>query len=203
MPGYFFCTLMLGCRVSSVHSYKIFQNKMENLSDFAVEWKHLHKSSLFYWELLQELPADILKKKPDTERWSLLQVLEHLAGAEAAGLQYLQRNQYAVLHNRGFLPSGIRALLLKFALRSPLRFKAPPVLAIFPTNTTQPAALHAQWQQTRKELAAYLEGIPSGKKKALLFMHPVAGPLTPHQMLVFMTDHLNHHRRQVQQLLAL
>lgn len=176
---------------------------MENPSVFKAAWKQLHENSLFYWELLQELPADELKKKPAAERWSLLQIMEHLAGAEAAGLQYLQRKEYAVLQNRGFLPAGIRAMVLKLALLSPLKFKAPPVHATFPTNTTQPEALHTQWQQTRKGLAAYLEGIPTGKKDALLFKHPVAGPLTPHQMLVFMADHLQHHRRQARQLLAL
>lgn len=174
---------------------------MENPSAFKAEWKQLHEHSLFYWELLQELPEDMLKKKPDDSHWSLLQIMEHLAGAEAAGLAYLQRKAYDVPHNRSFLPAGIRAMILKLALLSPLKFKAPPVLATFPTNTTQPEALFNQWKQTRKALAAYLEGIPAEKKQALLFKHPVAGPLTPHQMLVFMADHLQHHRRQARQLL--
>ena len=174
---------------------------MENPSAFKAEWKQLHEQSLFYWELLQELPEDMLKKKPDNSHWSLLQIMEHLAGAEAAGLQYLQRKDYAVLQNRGFLPAGIRAIILKLALLSPLKFKAPPVLATFPTNTSEPEELYTRWQQTRKGLASYLEGIPAEKKQALLFKHPVAGPLTPHQMLVFMADHLQHHRRQARQLL--
>lgn len=176
---------------------------MESPSAFKSEWKQLHNNSLFYWELLQELPADELRKKPDAGRWSLLQIMEHLAGSEAVGLQYLQRKEYALLQNRGMLPAGIRAIILKLALLSPLKFKAPPVLATFPTNTTQPEELFTQWQQTRTGLSAYLNGIPAGKKDALLFKHPVAGPLTPHQMLVFMADHLHHHRRQARQLLDL
>ncbi len=174
---------------------------MEN-QKFIDEWRQLQKCTHYYWDLLQQTPEAVLKRQVHPDKWSILQIAEHLAGAETAGIQYLLRKQYEPIHNNSFMPAKVRALLLRLALKSPLKFKAPPILATFPTNTSNPATLLNQWQTVRNKLGNYVDNLPREKEQALLFRHPSAGPLNLKQTLSFMADHIKHHRKQVQYLLA-
>lgn len=165
-------------------------------------WQALETSTTFYTDLLQKLPEKTLKSQPSRDKWSILQVIEHLIGAEESSLHYLQRKQYAPLHSKSFLPASIRAFLLSIALRSPLKFKAPKAIELYPSNTNKPEELLERWQQVRKEYKAYLEQVPASVEQKPLFRHPRAGALTLSQMLAFMAEHLDHHQRQVKELLA-
>lgn len=168
----------------------------------ASPWQALEISTTFYTDLLQKLPEQTLKTQPIPGKWSILQVVEHLVGAEESSLQYLQRKQYAALQSKSFLPAGIRAFLLSIALRSPVKFKAPKAIELYPTNTNKPEELLKRWEQVRKEYKVYLEQVPATVEGKPLFRHPRAGALTLAQMLVFMAEHLDHHQRQVKELLA-
>ena len=164
---------------------------------FARAQKRLENSTHYYWQLLEQAPVVTLQKQPEAGKWSPLQVMVHLAGAEEVGFSYLQRKLYTPLQSRSLLPGAIRALLLSIALKSPLKFKAPPALNQSPSNTTDPKALLAHWKKVRKDLYQYLEAVPAAVRDKPLFRHPAAGALNLEQMLNFMADHLDHHRRQL------
>jgi uncharacterized damage-inducible protein DinB len=172
-----------------------------NKPAFTSEWNHLHSRSEFYWHLLKTLPEEVLKHTHVPGQWSLLQVMEHLAGVEAASLQYLLKKNYSPLSSKNYLPQGVRSLLLRLALKSPLRFKVPPVAALQPPNTTPPAVLLRQWQGIRNKLGRYLEEAPADVVNKPMFRHPRAGALSLQQMLTFITDHMDHHRKQAKSLL--
>ncbi len=168
----------------------------------ATPWRNLENETYFYWELLQQMPEQKLKAKPLPDKWSILEVIEHLIGAEEAGLQYMLRKQYTPLQSRSFLPAGIRSVLLTLALRSPLKFKVPKQIENIPTNSSKPEALLQHWKDMRGQFKDYLEKVPPNAEDQPLFRHPRAGPLTLSQTIGFMAEHLHHHQRQVNQLLA-
>lgn len=168
---------------------------------FTLLWNKLEHNSEFYWQLLRDLPDQTLKQQPTQGKWSMLQIMEHLAGAEEIGLLYLKRKNYTPLQTKSLLPSGVRAFILHAALRSPLKFKAPQALEQYPTNTTDPQVLLQRWLKLRQSLKSYLEQVPKDKEDKMLFRHPTIGPLTLEQTLQFMSDHLIHHQKQVKLLL--
>lgn len=166
-----------------------------NNSAYRQEWQHLHSSTSYYKGLLN-LPEAALRQKPPGNAWSLLQILEHMVGIEKAVLSYLKKKEYTAIPDKGTLPNRLRALLLSLALKSPLRFKVPRVEGLSPANTTPPAALAREWQAVRDELADYVEKFPEKLEGKAVFRHPRAGGLSLRQTLQFITDHMNHHRRQ-------
>jgi uncharacterized damage-inducible protein DinB len=168
---------------------------------FDTSWNELERCTTFYRNLLNTQPLQSLQAKPAPTQWSMLEVLEHLVGAEEAVLQYLKHKQYTPLRSRGYLPGILRSLMLSLALRSPLKFKAPPVLQNLTTNKTAPKILLQRWDSLRAEFKTYLEKVPSSVTYKPLFRHPRAGVLTLPQTIVFMAEHLRHHRRQVLNLM--
>ena len=172
-----------------------------NNATYAREWKRLENSSAAYWQILSSLPEETLKSKPADDKWSILQLMEHLVGVESSILLYLKRKNYSPLQSKSFLPQGVRAVLLTLALKSPLKFKVPNVEGISPSNTTAPQQLINRWHKTRGHLADYLEKVPEGLTNKPMFRHPTAGTLNLHQTLQFLAEHLEHHRRQLKALL--
>lgn len=169
---------------------------------FATPWRELENETYFYWELLQQMPEKTLKAKPFPGKWSILEVIEHLIGAEELGLEYMLRKKYTPLQTKSFLPAGIRSILLKLALRSPLKFKAPKQIENIQTNSSKPEALLQHWKTIREQFKDYLEKVPPIAENKPLFRHPTAGPLTLSQTIGFMAEHLHHHQRQVNQILT-
>lgn len=168
---------------------------------FSKEWLMLEKSTLYYRNLLQNLPLTTLMHKPTPEKWSLLEIMEHLAGAEGSALKYLEHKQYKPLKSSSLLPASFRAWLLHMALRSPLKFKAPKIEALNPSNKVDPKGLLQDWRSVRQGYYEYLEQVPEAVVNQPLFRHPRAGALNLHQMLQFMSDHLEHHKPQAEAIL--
>jgi hypothetical protein len=171
-----------------------------NHPNYAREWQLLEKNAHFYQTLLLEVPEPVLRRQPAPEQWSILQVMEHLLAVETATVHYLLRKNYTPLQPRG-LPHALRAFLLKLALASPLKFKAPPLASLQPHNTSRPGEVLEHWHSIRQKLGSYIEALPADKEKSQLFRHPLAGGLNLHQTLQFIAEHMQHHRRQVDALL--
>jgi hypothetical protein len=78
----------------------------------------------------------------------------------------------------------------------------PKQIENIPTNSSKPEALLQHWKDMRGQFKDYLEKVPPNAEDQPLFRHPRAGPLTLSQTIGFMAEHLHHHQRQVNQLLA-
>ncbi|WP_040398307.1 DinB family protein, partial [Cesiribacter andamanensis] len=159
------------------------------------EWLQLEQEGSYFQQLLLQQTEAVLKRQPAPDKWSALQVIEHLVGVETAATHYLLRKNYTPLMPRG-LPGPLRAFILMLALKSPLKFKAPAVEGLRPHNTSRPTELLERWKAVRTKLAGYVEALPADKQESLLFLHPLAGALSLRQTLQFMAAHMQHHRRQ-------
>jgi uncharacterized damage-inducible protein DinB len=144
---------------------------------------------------LEPLPTHVLERPPSPGSWSVAQVIAHLALAEARSVDYLEHKLRSGDHAPVGASSGPRLLLLRAALRLPLRFKAPAVVATLPPCTFVEA--RQAWDQVRSRMAAAYAALPPEVAIHGLFKHPSAGRFDPVQGLAFMRGHVRHHRAQI------
>jgi hypothetical protein len=167
-----------------------FQKRFERLQHLLEE----------YEKTLSGLPTDQLNKKPATGGWTINQIVHHIAGAEAGIIQAIKKKLIDPGESK---PAGIRsfyrATLLRYALRSKRKFKAPKVLAE-PTGSYEKNELLADWRKTRKELEELCNSIERPYINHQLFRHPVVGKINLKQTLGFMGDHMQRHLEQIQQI---
>jgi len=134
--------------------------------------------------------------------WSALQVLHHVIAAELGTLRYVSRKmQGGTSLPRAGLASRLRLLGLQAAMVSPLRFKAPAVVAEVPEEIDpeeiDPEELRARWNEVRTGWKTLLEAFPEEILDRLVFRHALVGLMGLPDTLAFMQSHLEHHRRQV------
>lgn len=156
------------------------------------------RESIF--EMLKFYSPEQLAFKPAPEKWSVIQVLQHLLITEEGTYRYLTRkNQAESLPDAGWGASG-RSLLLNLALKSPLRFKAPENLAQ-PEGDSSFDVLMRDWQKVREALRGFARALPPERLKAAIFRHPYAGYFNLSQTFKFIDKHVRHHRRQIRGIL--
>ena len=121
-------------------------------------------------------------------------------GAERGTILYIQKKLINPSESKN---AGIKALyrsaLLRYALRSKRKFKAPKVLTE-PTGPYVVEELFTGWKTTREELEKLFDSIPAEHKKKQLFKHPVLGYISLKQTLGFMGDHMQRHLEQIQRI---
>ena len=149
---------------------------------------------------VERIPIERLEAQPKPGAWSVAQVVAHLAVAEETSLAYLRKK----LHHGGHRPvtviGALRLLTLDLALSSPVRWKAPRIIADIPPASWAEAT--ARWTQVRAEWRNALAELPPSFASHGLFKHPVAGKLSLIQGLRFMATHVRHHSAQVERILA-
>lgn len=152
-------------------------------------------------ELLDEaaaLPETVLRAKPTTGGWSILEIVEHLVLAERAILLDLP-DPATLLHR----PRGFKARCLYLLVLCILAWRIPvkvPSRRMQPAGGRTLAELRAQWDETLAWLAAYAAGLNPTRPQPAVFRHPIAGPLTLDQALRMDLLHLEIHRQQIRRL---
>lgn len=138
------------------------------------------------------------RHRPDPDTWSLNMVLHHLALIDtgvARGLaDGLPENK-----RKPRLRQRLLAPLVKLILRSPLRVKTPSD-RVLPDPDLDFPEVEGRWRAILADLEAGFEDIDAEAIGIPVFMHPIAGPRTPSQVLAFLNDHLEHHHHQVRRL---
>jgi hypothetical protein len=147
--------------------------------------------------LLDPHDREALNRPPRPGRWSALQVLHHVVESEAATLGYVRKKMQAgsALPRAG-LASRLRRTAVALALASPLRFRAPAVVATVP-DEVDPARLRERWEAVRGDLRELLDTFPPEVQGRLVFRHPVGGRLGLADTLAVLQAHLDHHLPQV------
>ncbi|HEY4651297.1 MAG TPA: DinB family protein [Pontibacter sp.] len=179
---------------SVVYSPVLFMNpKLE------VKYLYFEKSRNKLLKDLQSIDNTQLNTPSAEGKWSIGQILAHLLQVEQVTISSIQHKlQQEELHTVS-LKNKVRAVLLKLALNSGMKFKAPPAVATVPTIVSL-EQIQQQWDETRYKLEDLLTELPPALLDKCLFRHPYAGMLTISQTLTFLQDHFNHHLHQIQHL---
>jgi len=146
------------------------------------------------------LSAEQLQFKPDPDQWNLLQVMRHLVTAEQQSVKLIRRN---LVRHENFVRSGwgasTRHLILKIALRLPLKFKAPKIAEV-KEESPDFEQMKSEWESVRNDLKKILTESDSSTLSKALYKHPRAGYLNISQALEFMDEHIAHHQKQIDRL---
>jgi hypothetical protein len=136
-------------------------------------------------------------------KWSVHQIIAHIITAERLSLNYLQKKSNAIheVDDSG-LWEELKMMMLVASQRLPgLKFKAPKVVVQNTPTDLDLASLQNEWDALRKELKEFLEKIPPGAEKRLIYKHVRAGRLNTIHALKFFREHIIHHTPQIKRLL--
>jgi hypothetical protein len=156
-------------------------------------------------QLMVELSKTSIEKlamRPSKDKWSINEILTHLLTSEQLTIRYLKKKSLGVkqLRNSG-LGENLRYAILKISQRLPLKYKAPEhVLSNTPDALLLPQ-LETSWDETRRDLADFLDSIADENVYKLIYKHPLAGRFDVIQCLLFMREHYHHHLPQIKRLL--
>lgn len=150
---------------------------------------------------LAEVDIKILQKKPAENRWSVIQILNHLILAEQLSLNYLKKKYPAIedLEEVG-LKQKLAMQTMKLAQRSSKKFKAPEPVSQ-PENQNDITEVKTKWQQVQTELKIFLDGYPDKYLKKGLYKHPFIGRISIAQMMEVHLYHIKRHKAQIDRLL--
>lgn len=157
----------------------------------------LEKQRAELLNLYRQQNLEQLQFKPKADSWNMLQVMRHLVTAESLSLVYIKRkmNEAENIPKVGAM-AKIRAFLLKLALGSPIKFKAPKIAEVKEENPDFNATTD-EWDNIREELKELLLSADEDIFSKTIYKHPRAGYLTLKQTIIFMEDHIDHHLKQV------
>lgn len=148
---------------------------------------------------LETLSAEDLEARARPDKWSILEIVEHLMIAERVVLGGAPPAATDLVERRRSLKDRCVYPLVLLVLRFPIPVKVPS-RRMLPTGTMSLAEIRSQWDENLRWLRSYAAGLdPEGHRRAV-FRHPVAGPITLTQALRMDRLHLDRHARQIRQI---
>ena len=159
----------------------------------------MERDKLALYARLAPLSEAVLTARTAPEKWSVAQVMTHLAMAEEGALAYLLKKRDIGAHQPVPISATFRLAALRIALNLPLRFKAPAVVAIVPSTPASVAM--ERWTAVRNMMRTTYDSIPEKEVGHDLFKHPMAGKFDLIQSVKFMHDHMRHHEKQIERTL--
>jgi hypothetical protein len=151
--------------------------------------------------LLDELDAldtAVLAAHPLPEKWSILEIVEHVVLAERAVFKGMPDPSQLEAGRRGF-GNHARYLLVTFILKAGIPVRAPS-RRMLPQGGRSLAELRSLWDESQAWLRSVLDHLGSAGLESAVFEHPIAGPLTVEQSVRMVKVHLDGHVRQIRAL---
>jgi uncharacterized damage-inducible protein DinB len=168
------------------------------LKEIAVLWDKLEDQRQRMLAMIEDLPTDQLQFAPSADRWSILQVIQHVVQGETAML-----HSEAELRNhplRGHLQPGEMVGIVKEFLEKDM-VDAVPDPSMEPDGDTTLDELRRLWHEERQAMTVLLDTVNEENRNRVMFSHVASGPLTALQMLEIAQAHLGTHTRQIERLL--
>lgn len=171
--------------------------------------KKFDKIELCRTDLLQKLENIDLEKlnlKPYENKWSIIQIIFHIVKTEHLSIISVEKNLKNFYSDRqnvssANILSSIKYNFLILMLKSPVKMKAPKILAGIP-DTYNFENLIIKWKTLRNNFKNILEHFPQRLDNIIFFTHPYGTNLTINQTLDFLYIHLECHKKQIINILG-
>ncbi|RMG68564.1 MAG: DinB family protein [Calditrichaeota bacterium] len=168
------------------------------LPDLQSRWDRLENLRHEMEGVLQNWSPEQLHFRPAPDKWSALQVLEHIVLSEFYTHRYMEKKRQASPDLRAPWYSGLLTGLLKLWLASPLKAQIPSQ-AVAPGRFDNLDQILEHWQGVRANLQQVLETFTPAQRRFPAYKHPFVGYQTPAQTLDFLYGHCRRHWRQILQ----
>jgi uncharacterized damage-inducible protein DinB len=164
-------------------------------------FSQLEKIKADILETVAALPIELLNTPTAADKWSVLQILHHVAHVEAGTLQYIRKKCQKPndIPKVGLL-DPLKVAFLGIILKSSFKIKAPKILGEPPLKL-ETQELVTNWEQTRGDFYRFLEQLPDSLNDKAVFKHPMVGRIGLNHMLVFLIYHFEHHDKQIKKYL--
>lgn len=150
---------------------------------------------------LGTLAAEQLAFRPAPAAWSQAEVAHHLSLVEARVTRVLTERRVTGVARRRMRDVLIFAPALRIYFAIGGRAKMP-VKGVAPDRSVPLERTAAQWAESRRALAAYLDALDGAAGRAIVYRHPIAGFMDIGGTLQFLARHHDHHLRQVARIRA-
>jgi hypothetical protein len=147
---------------------------------------------------LEALSTGALTFKSGPDKWSVVDVVEHLVIAEEDFFNQAS-SQTPSFDNKSISPEKYKTVIKVMERDIPVDV---PDESLEPQGCSTLKELLGRWNVVREKLREFLEGINSGNKDELVYRHPFAGPLDIQQTLNFIDVHFDNHMRHITRILA-
>ena len=156
------------------------------------------KGELF--DIISRYSEDQQRFRPSPKEWSMLDVVEHLAEAEAGVnhliLQYPPNESNKKLTAKNYTYCWLFHVFFLF----PIKVKAPAMLKP-PQSDLSLKEWAVKWNKEREILQETVESLKDDKLDALVFKHPVTGGMNMFHTLSFQKNHIKHHLHQIKRII--
>ncbi len=132
--------------------------------------------------------------QPRPGAWSIQQVIEHLLLVEGGIIERVTTRPPRAVRLRVRDRLGYAAVWL--ALSYGLRIKAP-IESVMPRKGVSLADASEQWRLMLGSLSTHVEAVRAEDLRLTVFKHPIGGPMTLAEALLFIARHFDHHLRQI------
>ena len=169
------------------------------LSNIQEKFDSLTRKREALFQHLDSLSSEVLCFKAGPDKWSIVEVVEHLVIAEDDLLTQLT--------------TAVSSPPLDINARTPEKYQT--VIKVMerdievdvPHESMEPHGRIAlddllnQWNDIRETLQGLLAEIPAGKIDDLVYRHPYGGPLDISETLHFIEVHFDNHMRHIDRIL--
>lgn len=147
--------------------------------------------------MVEPIHDNELSKQPAPDKWSVIQVFNHLLDVENAGLSYLEyKEKQSDVFQAENLKTKLKFFGYQLALRLPLRFKMPKTLSQPPIEGSF-NSIQNEFQSTRIKYLEFIQRQDEDFFTKATFKHPLIGRITLSKAMKFMKIHLLHHEKQI------
>ncbi|MDJ0666979.1 MAG: DinB family protein [Desulfobacterales bacterium] len=161
------------------------------LTELRQQYDQLEDARLALVKKVRELNPKLLRYKPEPERWSILEDLQHMVLAEQKTA--LKLGTAAVFGEKN---PEMLAMVLQVLDQDMVVDVPDPEMV--PDGDAALEDLIRNWDQARKDLYRFLSDCGPDDLEAPVSHHVVAGPLTVVECLGLLASHFHHHRRRIE-----
>ncbi len=154
-------------------------------------------------DLLQQLDSlsgEVISFKAGPDKWSIVEVIEHLVLVEIDFFQQLSTNFGAsTLDPKSRTPEKYQTVIKVMTRDIPVDV---PDKRMEPQGCLTLDELLNQWLDVRKKLQRLLSETKSDNRDEPVYRHPYGGPLDIGESLNFIDVHFDNHMRQIDRILV-
>lgn len=143
-----------------------------------------------------------LRFRPAEGAWSIAEVAQHVLHVEREVTKAAMQPGVERRGRRRTPREWARRIAFLAIVKLSLRIRVPQKVADRVTPAADPDmdALWPEWSELHENLARHLGIVREENLGDMAFKHPIIGPTSIRGMLPFLTQHFDHHTRQVDRI---